>query len=122
MVQGVFKYSDPQTAFSSVYPVKGEEESSPPLMNYVIRPTDPYGLEDYVLDPKQYTEEYIPDFMANKPHLHHMPSISTTSSFESVASADSAEYPIYDLSTGGSQDYDWTAPPFQWPPNRAVLR
>jgi hypothetical protein len=121
MVQESFEYTGQETTYSSVYQIKPEEDNSSSIMNYAIRPANAYELEDGSMDPKQYAEGYAQDFGANRPHLHHMPSISTTSSFDSIASADSSEYPVYDLSTGGSQEYDWTTQHFQWPPNRMVF-
>lgn len=71
---------------------------------------------------KSYHEEMLQEF-SHERHLHHMPSLSTTcttdSIHESMTSAERGE-PSFDM-PAESQGFDWpiqSTTSFPWPPNR----
>jgi membrane carboxypeptidase/penicillin-binding protein PbpC len=108
---------------TSAYPVKLEAQAEE-MVPYQLANSDVYCSEQKVMETvgeKSYQEEMLDEYN-ERPHLHHMPSISTTCTSDSfsLTSAD-AEVSAFDLNASESQDFDWSinaASHFQWPPNR----
>jgi hypothetical protein len=116
-----FQHSSAQStsSYSNSYPVKIEE-----MVPYQLGSADTYCPEQKIMETvgeKAFQEEMLDEYH-ERPHLHHMPSISTTCTSDSfsLTSAD-AEVSAFDLNASESQDFDWSinsAAHFQWPPNR----
>jgi len=131
MGEDTFIYS--QSPYSPPYRVKTEDNNNHGLMPYNNSTNsdpycaDPAKLTVMVSENSYHKDETMDEYHDARPHLHHMPSISTTctsDSFQSpFPSAEGGEVSAFDLNASEAQDFEWTmnsAHTFQWPPNRTL--
>jgi hypothetical protein len=120
-----FSSAQSTSSYSNTYPVKIEEQIEiEEMVPYQLGNSETYCPEQKIMETvgeKAFQEEMLDEYH-ERPHLHHMPSISTTCTSDSfsLTSAD-AEVSAFDLNASESQDFDWSinsSSHFQWPPNR----
>ena len=122
MGEDTYTYTHSPSTYSHSIPVKLEEREQAVvgMVPYHLNNSDPYCGDQKIMGnitDKSFHPDMLDDYDDNKPQLHHMASLSTTctsdSLHSSLPSGDSGEVSVFDLNATEAQEYEWS-------PNRII--